>query len=100
MRKLITILLSLFVVNAYAQKDTVKVIMLISAPVSVVYGWSVRELRNTGEKDSSTVLCCSNYWQHTEYLSELKKPLSGSKEAVIVWAATDSLWTRNELVKK
>lgn len=100
MKRLLTILFLFFSVLSTAQKDTVKVIMLISSPVSVAYGWDVRELKNTGDKDSSTVLCCSNYWQHTEYLSELKKPLSASKDLVIVWAVKDSLWIRNELVKK
>lgn len=100
MKKLLTIIILFFSVLSTAQRDTVKVLMLISNPVSVVYGWDVKELKNTIESDSSTVLCCRDYWQHIEYLSEAKRSLNTTKQLVIVWAAKDSFWIRNELVNK
>lgn len=102
MAQLLIILSLLTTINCFAQVDTVKVIMLLSSPVSTAYGYDVREIKNTIEQDSSTVICCHYYWQHREYLNEAKRPLCINKSGceTMIWNVKDSLWRRNELVKQ
>ena len=63
-------------------------------PVFWMYGYSVRELHNTGEdsidpgfticidENGKEVSCYQDYWVHLLYLDEKKKPLSKN---IVVW---------------